>query len=150
MKVQRSGVPWDDASGRELRRWLDVSPETFYDPGIFALVPMGFCYPGKGRSGDLPPRPECAPAWHDRLLAAMPHVRLTILIGKYAQQRYLGKHAGINLTETVRNFHTYLPGYLPLVHPSPRNGIWQRRNPWFETEVVPALQEIVREILGGK
>lgn len=150
MKVQQSGIPWDDASGNNLRRWLGVDKETFYDPKIFALVPMGFCYPGKGKSGDLPPRTECATLWHDRILQAMPEIQLTILIGQYAQKRYLGNLAISNLTETVKNFHEFLPAYLPLVHPSPRNDLWRRRNPWFETDVVPVLQELVQNILNER
>lgn len=146
-RVHESGIPWNDASGIELRRWLDVTTERFYDPDVFGLMPMGFCYPGKGKSGDLPPRPECAPLWHARLLRALPRVELTLLIGGYSQQHYLGKAAESNLTETVRHFRKYLPGYLPLVHPSPRNRIWQRKNPWFESQVLPELRSRVRDIL---
>ena len=147
LKVQQSGIPWDDQSGNELRRWLGVSKEQFYNPKLFALIPMGFCYPGKGKSGDLPPRPECAPLWHQLLLAKMPSVKLTILIGQYSQNYYLKQDAKPALTETVKNFKDYLPKYLPLVHPSPRNKIWQKRNPWFEVEVVPALQQIVKSAI---
>jgi len=148
LKVQQSGVPWDDQSGNELRRWLGVSKEQFYDSELFALVPMGFCYPGKGKSGDLPPRPECAPLWHNLLLAKMPKAKLIILIGQYAQKYYLGERLKPTLTETVRSYKEYLPRYLPLVHPSPRNKIWQKRNPWFETEVLPTLQQVVKLALG--
>lgn len=144
-KVQNSGVPWDDQSGNELRRWLGVTKEQFYDEKIFALMPMGFCYPGKGSSGDLPPRPECALLWHAQLLKKMKHVKLIILIGQYAQKYYLGEKLKPTLTETVKNYPDYLPDYLPLVHPSPRNKIWQKKNPWFEKEVVPELQKIVRK-----
>ena len=140
-KVHASGVPWDDASGKQLRQWLNVTEEQFYDPKLFAIVPMGFCYPSKGKSGDLPPRPECQPAWHDRLLGLMPNIELTLLIGQYAQGHYLGDRKGKNLTETVRNFEAYLPEYLPLPHPSPRNRFWQAKNPWFLEQVVPMLQE---------
>jgi uracil-DNA glycosylase len=147
-KVQQSGIPWDDQSGNELRRWLGVTKDQFYDPNLFALVPMGFCYPGKGVSGDLPPRPECAPLWHQRLFAYMNGIQLTILIGQYAQKYYLGDRLMPTLTESVQNFKSYLPAYLPLVHPSPRNKIWQKKNPWFEVEVVPYLQEIVAGIAG--
>lgn len=143
-KVQNSGIPWDDLSGNELRRWLGVTKEQFYDEKLFALVPMGFCYPGKGKSSDLPPRPECAPLWHDAILQEMKQVKLIILIGQYAQKYYLGKKLKPTLTETVKNFKKYLPEYLPLVHPSPRNNIWQKKNPWFEKEVVPQLQKIVK------
>lgn len=147
LKVQLSGIPWDDASGNELRRWLGVTKEQFYDENLFALVPMGFCYPGKGKSGDLPPRPECAPLWHGRLLHYMKEVKLIILIGQYAQKYYLGDKLKPTLTETVKNYTTYLPQYLPLVHPSPRNKIWQKKNPWFEKDVVPQLQKIVKRSL---
>lgn len=142
-KVQNSGIPWDDLSGNELRRWLGVSKEQFYDDKLFALVPMGFCYPGKGPSGDLPPRPECAPLWHPFLLSKMKHIKLIILIGQYAQQYYLGEQSRPTLTENVKNFRSFLPRYLPLVHPSPRNKIWQKKNPWFETDVIPALRQII-------
>ncbi|MFM9911660.1 MAG: uracil-DNA glycosylase family protein [Chitinophagaceae bacterium] len=147
-KVQDSGIPWDDASGNELRRWLNVSKEQFYDNKIFALVPMGFCYPGKGISGDLPPRSECAPLWHKLLLQKMKKARLIILIGQYSQKYYLNELLRATLTDTVKNYKEYLPKYLPLVHPSPRNKIWQKKNPWFEKEVVPALRTIVEKSLG--
>ncbi len=146
-KVHESGVPWQDQSGDTLRSWLGVGRESFYDAANFALVPMGFCYPGRGKSGDLPPRPECAPLWHERLLAGMKHVQLIILIGQYSQARYLGTNAGATLTETVRRGAEYLPRFLPLPHPSPRNRIWLRRNPWFETEVIPTLRTRVAQIL---
>jgi len=146
-KVQNSGIPWDDQSGNELRRWLGVTKEQFYDDRLFALIPMGFCYPGKGISGDLPPRPECAPLWHERLLNPVKEVRLTILIGQYAQNYYLKDIKKRSLTERVRNFKDYLPSFLPLVHPSPRNKIWQKRNPWFESEVVPWIREIADECI---
>ena len=143
-KVHDSGIPWDDKSGEELRRWLGVSTEQFYNNKLFALMPMGFCYPGKGISGDLPPRPECAPAWHHLLVQKMKQVELTILIGQYAQQYYLGDTLKSTLTETVQSFKEYLPEFLPLVHPSPRNRIWQKKNPWFEKQVVPYLQKTVQ------
>lgn len=142
-KVQDSGIPWDDASGNELRGWLGVSKEQFYNEKLFALVPMGFCYPGKGTSGDLPPRPECAPLWHNQLLMKMKKVKLVILIGQYSQKYYLNGELKPTLTETVKNYQEYLPRYLPLVHPSPRNKIWQKKNAWFETEVIPQLKKIV-------
>jgi uracil-DNA glycosylase len=147
-KVQLSGIPWDDASGNELRRWLGVSKEQFYDDKLFALMPMGFCYTGRGASGDLAPRPECAPQWHNQLWKKMPNIKLTILIGQYAQKFYLQNRLKPTLTETVKNYKDYLPKYLPLVHPSPRNRIWHRKNPWYELEVVPALQKIVLSALG--
>jgi uracil-DNA glycosylase len=146
-RVHESGIPWNDPSGIELRRWLGVAEDRFYDPDLFGLIPMGFCYPGKGKSGDLPPRPECAPLWHERLLREMPRVELTLLIGRYSQENYLGEAAEPSLTETVRNFRKYLPEYLPLVHPSPRNRIWQKKNPWFETEVLPELRLRIQDIL---
>lgn len=146
-KVQNSGIPWDDASGNELRRWLGVSKEQFYNNKLFALMPMGFCYPGKGKSGDLPPRPECALLWHNLLLKQMKEAKLTILIGQYAQNYYLGNTLKATLTDTVKNYKSYLPDFLPLVHPSPRNRIWQKKNEWFEKQVVPELQSIVKKML---
>lgn len=146
-KVHASGIPWDDASGKNLRKWLGVTNEQFYDTNLFGIVPMGFCYPGKGKSGDLPPRPECAPLWHNQIFGRLKEVKLTLLIGQYAQAYYLEKGREKTLTETVENFKAYLPKFLPLVHPSPRNGIWMRKNPWFEAEVVPYLQSRVQEIL---
>ena len=138
-KVHATGIPWNDASGRELRRWMGVEPDLFYDPDIFGIVPMGFCYPGRGKGGDLPPRPECAPTWHQLLLARMPCIQLVLLIGQYAQKYYLGKQMKKNLTATVKSYPDYGPYYFPLVHPSPRNRMWQRRNPWFEDALVPEL-----------
>ena len=146
-KVQNSGIPWDDQSGNELRRWLGVNKEQFYNPEIFALMPMGFCYPGKGTSGDLPPRPECAPLWHNKLLAQMKKVELILLIGQYAQNYYLKENTKPTLTETIKDFKQYLPKYLPLVHPSPRNTIWQKKNPWFEKQIIPLLQQKVKVFL---
>ncbi len=146
-KVQNSGVPWDDQSGNELRRWLGVTKEQFYDSNLFALMPMGFCFPGVGKSGDLPPRPECAALWHHQVLAKMPNLQLTLLIGQYAQKHYLGEKLKSTLTETVRNHQEYLPKFLPLVHPSPRNKIWQMKNSWFETDIVPMIQTTVGTFL---
>ena len=146
-RVHDTGIPWNDASGKELRRWLGVSEDQFYNDKLFALMPMGFCYPGKGSSGDLPPRPECAPQWHIQLIKQMKNIELTILIGQYSQQYYLGDKLKPTLTETVQSFNEYLPKYLPLVHPSPRNRIWQKKNPWFEKEVVPCLQDIVASLI---
>lgn len=147
LKVQNSGVPWDDISGNNLREWMGVDKQTFYNEKIFALVPMGFCYPGRGKSGDLPPRPECAPLWHPKVLKAMPKVKLTLLIGHYAQNYYLKDNVKNTLTETVHNFHEYLPNYIPLPHPSPRNNIWQKKNEWFKEKLIPHLQEMVKSIL---
>jgi uracil-DNA glycosylase len=146
-KVHASGVPWDDASGMRLRQWLGVEAEVFYDVTRVAIVPMGFCYPGTGKSGDLPPRPECAPQWHAALLAEMPAIELTLLIGQYAQAYYLAQRRKKNLTETVRAWREYEPRYLPLPHPSPRNNLWLKRNAFFADEVVPELQQRVRELL---
>ena len=143
-KVHASGIPWDDPSGKQLRKWLDVSDDDFYDPKKFAIVPMGFCYPGKGKSGDLPPRKECAPQWHQSLFDKMPNLELIILIGMYAQNYYLKNTAKKTLTETVRNYKKYLPNYFVLPHPSPRNRFWLTKNPWFEEEVLPEFQNIIR------
>ncbi|MBQ0767788.1 MAG: uracil-DNA glycosylase family protein [Bizionia sp.] len=145
IKVHRSGVPWNDPSGKQLRKWLDVTDEVFYNTKNFAIIPMGFCYPGKGKSGDLPLRPECAPQWHEKLIEQMPNIELVLLIGLYAQKYYLKKEAKRTLTETVANFNDYLPNYLPLPHPSPRNRFWLSKNPWFETDVLPILKEKVAE-----
>ncbi len=146
-KVHQTGVPWDDPSGKQLRKWLNVTDEQFYDERLFALIPMGFCYPGKGKSGDLPPRTECAPLWHQPLLDQMPQLKLTILIGQYAQQYYLGAKRKKNLTETVKNYLEYAPEHFVLPHPSPRNRFWLSKNPWFEEEVIPQLQKAVSSIL---
>ena len=144
-KVQNSGIPWDDQSGNELRRWLGVDKEQFYNSKLFGLMPMGFCYPGKSATGDLPPRPECAPLWHHQLLDKMKTVKLILLIGLYSQKFYLGNNFQPTLTENVKNYNEHLPKYLPLVHPSPRNKIWQKKNPWFELEVIPHLREIIKK-----
>lgn len=146
-KVHASGIPWDDASGKQLRKWLNVSDEDFYDDSKFAIMPMGFCYPGKGKSGDLPPRPECAPQWHQVLLEKMPNTELVILIGMYAQNYYLKDKVKKTLTETVKSFQEYLPYYFPSPHPSPRNRFWLTKNPWFEQEVLPQLQKRVQKII---
>lgn len=146
-KVHASGIPWNDKSGDNLRSWLGVSKEQFYDTNLFALVPMGFCYPGKGTSGDLPPRTECAPLWHGKLWKFMKNVELTLLVGQYAQEFYLGKNAKATLTENVKHFREYLPKYFPLPHPSPRNFLWMKRNPWFAEEALPVLKRKVKKIL---
>ncbi|HUH28258.1 uracil-DNA glycosylase family protein [Gelidibacter sp.] len=146
-KVHASGIPWDDASGKQLRKWLGVTSEEFYDENNFAIVPMGFCYPGRGGGGDLPPRPECAPQWHQQLLEFMPNVELVLLIGMYAQKYYLKRNAKKTLTETVADYQEYLPNYFPLPHPSPRNRFWLTRNPWFEEEVVSELKKSINTIL---
>lgn len=147
IRAQQSGVPWNDASGERLRAWMGLSSEEFHANPYIAHMPMDFYYPGKGASGDLPPRASFAPLWHPLLLEAMPHVELIILVGTYAQRHYLGKRRERNLTETVRNYQEYLPQYFPLVHPSPLNFRWFARNPWFEEVVVPALREEVSRVL---
>ena len=145
-KVHASGIPWDDASGRQLRSWMSVSDEAFYDASKFAIVPMGFCYPGKGKSGDLPPRTECAPQWHEALFKQMPNLEFIMLIGMYAQSYYLKARAKRTLTETVANYKEYLPKYFVMPHPSPRNRLWLRRNPWFEEEIIPVLRDRIHSI----
>ena len=147
-KVHASGIPWDDASGKRLRSWLGVEPDVFYDQSRFAIVPMGFCYPGRGAGGDNPPRPECAPLWHTPVLRTLPNIALTLLIGSYAQAYYLRERRRATLGETVATWRDYEPsGFMPLVHPSPRNQMWLKRNPWFEAEVVPHLRERVAACL---
>ena len=147
-KVHLSGVPFDDVSGDRLRDWLGIDKTTFYDAARVAIVPMGFCFPGSARGADLPPRRECAPAWHPRLLPLLEKVELTLAIGRYAQVGLLGARAGTNLTDTVRDWGTHLArGVLPLPHPSPRNQLWGRRNPWFAEELLPVLRERVGRAL---
>jgi uracil-DNA glycosylase len=147
-RVHATGIPWNDPSGDRLRAWLAVDRTTFYDERRFAIIPTGLCYPGRGRSGDLPPRPECAPLWHPRLLRALPNVALTLLVGQYAQAHYLGARRGPTLTATVRAWREYLPEFLPLPHPSPRNTRWLQVNPWFDREVIPALRDRVHAVAG--
>jgi len=147
-RVHESGVPWDDASGDRLRGWLGTDKKRFYDGANFALVPMGFCYPGTGKSGDFPPRPECAPLWHTRLLEMMPNLKLTLLLSQYAHAYYLRERRKESLTETVRAWKDYRPTPIPLPHPSPRNNRWLKKNPWFEKEVIPYLKRRVRSLLG--
>lgn len=139
-KAQESGIAWNDASGLKLFDWLGVTEAQFRDPDLFALLPMDFYYPGKGATGDLPPRKQFATRWHPPLLELMPEIQLTILIGQYAQQHYLGDRARRNLTETVHAYGEYLPDIIPLAHPSPLNFRWQARNPWFATELLPVLR----------
>ncbi|MCK0130438.1 uracil-DNA glycosylase family protein [Flavobacteriaceae bacterium F08102] len=146
LKVHQSGVPWDDQSGMQLRKWLAISKEDFYNEKKIAIIPMGFCYPGKGASGDLPPRKECAPLWHAPLLAQMSNLKLVVLVGMYATRYYL-ENAKKNLTETVRSYEEYLPNYFVLPHPSPRNRFWLTKNPWFLSEVLPTLKERVHSLL---
>jgi uracil-DNA glycosylase len=145
-KVHASGTPWTDESGKRLRGWLGLTPEEFYDGAKVAILPMGLCYPGRyPQGGDLPPRPECEPLWRKRLLALMPQLELTLLVGSYAQVAALG--AG-PMTERVRGWREHLPRYFPLPHPSWRTGVWETRNPWFVTEVLPAVRAEVARVLG--
>jgi uracil-DNA glycosylase len=147
-KVHDTGIPFNDVSGERLREWLGIDRDVFYDASRVAIVPMGFCFPGSGRGGDLPPRPECAPTWHPRLLPLLRHVRLTLVIGQYAQAGVLGVPRGTRLTDTVQAWRDHLAhGRLPLPHPSPRNRVWLMRNPWFETELLPVLRERVAAAL---
>lgn len=145
-KVHASGVPFDDASGNRLREWLGVTRAVFYDPQRVAFLPMGFCFPGSGRSGDLPPRPECATTWRKKLLGQLCHLELTVALGQYAQAYHFGG-TGLSLTELVKSWRNHWPRLVPLPHPSPRNNLWLRRNPWFETELLPPLRNRVAEIL---
>ncbi|MFN0100047.1 MAG: uracil-DNA glycosylase family protein [Gemmatimonadaceae bacterium] len=145
-KVHASGQPFTDASGDRLREWLGVNVTTFYDPERLAIVPMGFCYPGTGKSGDLPPRPECAATWRQALLAKLPDLELTLVIGQYALDYHLPDAKG-TLTETVRDWRSHWPTLVPLPHPSPRNNLWLAKNPWFEREVLPALRARVCTLL---
>jgi uracil-DNA glycosylase len=146
-KVHDNGVPWQDQSGERLRDWTGLAEKIFYDPTKVALMPMGFCYPGASNGADLPPRPECAPLWHARLLALLPKLGLTILVGIHAQGYYLQGTAKATMTETVRGFAGYGPKLIPLPHPSWRSTGWMRRNPWFEADVLPALRKRVRAAL---
>lgn len=148
-RVHATGIPWNDPSGDRLRAWMDVDRDTFYDERRFAIIPTGFCYPGRGRAGDLPPRPECAPLWHPRLRALLPDIRLTLLVGQYAQAFYLAGRSKRTLTATVHAWHEYLPEFLPLPHPSPRNTRWLQLNPWFTQEVIPQLRERIHALTGG-
>jgi len=145
-KVHESGVPFDDASGDRLRDWMNVSKETFYDSNKIAILPMGFCYPGKGKSGDFPPRQECKPAWREQLLEQFPNIEMVLVLGKYAQTYHFGK-TNSSLTELVKSWETYWPNKVPLPHPSPRNNIWLSKNRWFEKDLIPSLQNQCRKIL---
>ena len=146
-KVHLSGIPWDDKSGDRLREWTGLDRETMYDSARVAQMPSGFCYPGKGNGGDLPPRRECAPLWHDEVLAILPEDRLTLLVGSYAQSYYLPATRTLSMTERVRRFRDFLPEVLPLPHPAWRSTLWMRQNPWFETEVLPVLRTRIAAIL---
>ena len=146
-RVHETGIPLNDPSGERLRLWMGINKEEFYDKDKVALVPMGFCFPGTGKSGDLPPRPECADTWREKLLEQLPNIELTIVIGQYAQGWHFGSSNKQNLTETVKSWKEFWPNAIPLPHPSPRNNIWLRKNAWFEDEVIPALQKAVNAIL---
>ncbi len=146
-KVHETGIPWNDPSGDRLRAWLGLDRKQFYDRSKIAIVPMGFCFPGTGPSGDYPPRPECRRTWHERLLPLLRNIKLRIIVGSYAQSFHLPQQERWTLTQTVAAWRQFAPGCFPLPHPSPRNQLWLRRNPWFEREVLPALREAVRQIL---
>ena len=149
IRVHESGIPWNDPSGKRLREWLAVDDETFYDETRIAIVPMGFCYPGTMENGgDFPPRPECAPLWHPPLREAFANVELTLLVGSYAQAYYLGRGRKKTMTETVRAWRDYLPDFLPTPHPSWRTTSWQKKNPWYDDEVLPELRRRVHALLG--
>jgi uracil-DNA glycosylase len=145
-RVNETGIPWNDPSGDTLREWLQMTREEFYDESRIAIIPAGFCFPGTGKNGDLPPRPECAPLWHPPLLKRLPNLQLTLLIGSYAQAYYLKERRKETLAETVASYAEYLPNYLPLPHPSPRNRLWLRRNPWFGERVVPLLRQQIKQL----
>lgn len=147
-RVHQTGVPFDDASGDRLRMWLGLSRGMFYDAERIAILPMGFCFPGTGKSGDLPPRPECAPAWRATLLSRLKNIKLTLVIGQYALAYHLPDEAA-KVTEAVQSWRKNWPQTVPLPHPSPRNNPWLKRNPWFETELVPLLRSRVTEVLAS-
>ena len=145
-RVHETGIPWNDPSGDQLRAWLRMDRAQFYDARRVAIVPTGLCYPGSGERGDLPPRPECAPLWQPRFRAALPGIRLTLLVGMHAQAYFLGRRRKKSLAQTVRAWREYLPEFFPLPHPSPRNRLWMKNNPWFVKEVLPALRRRVRAL----
>lgn len=146
LRVHRTGVPWDDPSGDRLRAWMGVDRNAFYDESRIAIIPMGYCYPGRGSGGDLPPRQECATLWLDQLLARLPRIELTLLLGQYAQRHFLGSRRKASLAETARAWQEYTPQYMPLPHPSPRNQPWFKRHRWFELDLVPVLQARVNAL----
>ena len=152
-RVHASGIPWDDLSGARLRDWMGIETERFYDADCVAIVPVGLCFPGRAASGDLPPRRECAPLWLDQLLAQLPQIELTLLVGRYAQDHFLRRaghaSAGVTLTATTRNWRAHAPGVIPLPHPSPRNIAWFKANPWFVDELLPVLRRSVRKLVAG-
>ncbi len=146
VRVHATGTPWDDPSGERLRTWMGIGPDKFYDESQISIIPMGYCYPGRGDGGDLPPRRECATLWLDHLLAKLPRIELTMLIGLHAQRHFLGSRRKQSLTETVKAWHEFAPEYLPLPHPSARNTPWFKRNPWFEHELLPVLRERIKSL----
>ncbi|MDD9149592.1 uracil-DNA glycosylase family protein [Sporolactobacillus sp. CQH2019] len=146
-RAQNTKIIWNDRSGTRLREWMGVSDDTFYNSGKIAVLPLDFYFPGKGKSGDLPPREGFAPKWHAQIIKAMPDIELTLLVGSYAQRYYLKTNSQMTLTDIVKNYRSYLPDYFPLVHPSPRNQIWIKKNPWFEEKVLPDLKEYIYQIL---
>ena len=147
LRVHTTGIPWDDASGERLRGWMGVNTDVFYDESRIAIIPMGFCYPGRGNSGDLPPRRECAEIWLSQILLKLPQIESTLLIGQYAQRHFLGNRRKASLVETVKAWREYFPQYIPLPHPSPRNQPWFKRHAWFEQELRPVLRSIVEHVL---
>jgi len=148
-KAHASGVPWDDRSGERLRAWMDIDAETFYDRDRVAILPMGFCFPGRAASGDMPPRRECAELWLDHLLAKLPRIELTLLVGQYAQAHFLRQSDHASVTATTRNWRAHAPRMLPLPHPSPRNIAWFKANPWFDSDLLPVLRRRVSELIAG-
>ena len=147
-KVHQSGIPWSDLSGDRLRDWMKLDKSDFYDKAKVAILPIGFCYPGAGESqGDRPPRPECAPLWHERLLKYLPNLEVTLLVGQYAQRHYLGSRRMGSMTETVKAFAAYGPQFFPLPHPSWRSGLWMRKHTWFEQSVIPVLRKVVKSAI---
>jgi uracil-DNA glycosylase len=151
LKVHQTGIPFDDKSGERLRLWMNIDKDTFYNPQTVAILPMAFCYPGKGKSGDLPPRPECANKWRAKVLATMPNIQLILAVGSYAQHWHLPETKKENLTNTVKHWQQYYqehsPAILPLPHPSPRNNIWLAKNAWFERDVIPHMQKIIKQLV---
>lgn len=147
-RVHATGIPWDDPSGERLRAWMGVNKSAFYDPTRIAIIPMGFCYPGRGDGGDLPPRAECATLWLDQLLEQLPRIELILLIGQYAQRHFLGGRRRPSMATTIEAWRNYAPLYLPLPHPSPRNQPWFAKHPWFERELIPVLQARIAPLVG--